>query len=85
MLSTVSVTSDRIFSAAEAKLKSLIVMTIFNNVLQLRIGEDKKFRSIIRSTRKVSRNYKQPGRETVRGPLIDIFLRIISRTNVISY
>ena len=38
MLSTVSVTSSRIFSDVEANLNSLIVMTIFNNVLQFRIG-----------------------------------------------
>ena len=62
MLSMVSVTSGRIFSDAEAKLTSLIGMTILNNGLQFRIGEDKIFRSIISAARNVSRNYKLPGR-----------------------
>ena len=65
MLSTVSVTSGRIFSAVEAKLTSLIGMTIFNNGLQFRIGEDKKFREMNSSVRNVSRDYTLPGRETV--------------------
>ena len=38
MLSTVSVTSGRILSYAEAKLILFIVMTILNNGVQLRIG-----------------------------------------------
>ena len=65
MLSTVSVTSDKIFSAAESKLTSLIGITIFNNGLQFRIGEDETFRAIISAARNVSRNYKLPGREKV--------------------
>ena len=60
MLSKVSVTLSRIFSDAEAKLTSLIGMTILNNGLQFRIGEDKIFRSIISAARNVSRNYKLP-------------------------
>ena len=71
MLSTVSVTSGRIFSAEEAKLISLIGITIFNNGLQFRIGEDKTFRAIISDSRNISSNYKLPGREIVRGPLLD--------------
>ena len=74
MLSTVSVTSGRIFYAAEAKLTSLIGMIIFNNGLQFRIGEDDKFRAMISTARNISRNYKLPGRKTVRGPLLDNFL-----------
>ena len=85
MLSTVSVTSGRIFSAVEAKLTSLIGITIFNNGLQFIIGEDKTFRAITSSVRNVSRDYNLPGRETVQGPLPGNFLRIISRTNVRSY
>ena len=77
MLSTVPVTSGRILSAAEAKLTSLIVIKIFNNGLKFRIGEDNTFRSMISTARNVSRNYKLPGREMVRGPLLDIFLIII--------
>ena len=65
MLSTVSVTSGRIFSAAEAKLNSLIGMTIFNNGIQFIIGEDETFRAMISAARNFSRNYKLPGRETV--------------------
>ena len=71
MLLMVTVTSGIIFSAAEAKITSLIGMNIFNNGLQLRIGEDETLRAIISATRNVSRNYKLPGREMVRGPLID--------------
>ena len=85
MLSTVSVTSGKIFSAAEAKLISLIGITIFNNGLQFRIGEEDKFRAMISADRKVSRDYKMPGRDTVKGRLLIIVLRIILRTNVISY
>ena len=71
MLSTVSVTSGIIFSAAEAKLTSLIGMIIFNNGIQFIIGEDETFRAMISTARNVSRDYKLPGRETVRGPLLD--------------
>ena len=71
MLSTVSVTSGIIFSAVEAKLTSLIGMTIFNNGLQFRIGEEETLRSIISAAINVSRDYKLPGREAVRGPLLD--------------
>ena len=62
MLSMVSVTSGRIFYAVEAKLTSLIGMTIFINGLQFRIGKDNKFRAIISATRNVSRYYKLSGR-----------------------
>ena len=71
MLSTLSVISGRIFSSAEDKLTSLIGMKIFNNGLHLRIGEEETCRKMIRAYRNVSRDYKLPGRETVRGPLID--------------
>ena len=47
MLSTVSVTSGRILYDVEAKLTSLIGMSIFNNGLQFIIGEEETFRSII--------------------------------------
>ena len=46
MLSKVSVTSVRIFSAAESKLTSLIAITIFNNGLQFRIGSEETFGDI---------------------------------------
>ena len=65
MLSKVSVTSGGIFYAAEAKLTSLIGMTIFNNGLQFRIGEEETFRAMIRAVINVSTDYKLPGRETV--------------------
>ena len=55
MLSTVSVTSGIIFSAAEAKPTSLIGMTIFNNGLLFRIGEYETFRAIVSATRNASR------------------------------
>ena len=71
MLSTMSFTTNIIFSSAEAKLTSLIEMIILNNVLQFRIGEDETFRTMISTARNVSRNCKLPGRETVRGPLLD--------------
>ena len=71
MLSTVSVTSGKIFSAAEDKLTSLIGMNIFNNGLKFRIGKDKTFSSIIGAARNVSRDYTLPGRETVRGTFLD--------------
>ena len=74
MLSMVSVTSGRIFSDAEAKIIALIGMTIFNNGLQFRMGEDETFREMIRAARNVSRDYNLPGRETVRGQLLDFFL-----------
>ena len=71
MLSTVSVNSGRICSAAESKLTSFIGMIIFKNGLQFRIGKYETFRATISAARNVSRNYKIPGRETVRGPLLD--------------
>ena len=74
MLSTVPVTSGRIFYAVVAKLISLIVMTIFNNGLQYIMGEEETFRAMIISARNISRYYKLPGRETVRGPFLDNFL-----------
>ena len=76
MLSTVSVTSaslGRILSAAEAKLTSLIGMTIFNNGIQFIIGEEDTFMAIISAVRKVPSYYKLPGGETVQGPLLDKF------------
>ena len=48
-------------------------MTIFNNSLQFRIGQDKKFREMISAARNVSTDYKLTGRETVQGPLLDFF------------
>ena len=35
------------------------------------MGEDKTFRAMLSAARKVSRNYKLPGKETVRGTLLD--------------
>ena len=67
----VSVTSDRIFSAAESKLTSLIGIIIFNNGLQFIIGEDETFRVISSAVRNVSRSYNLPGGEIMQGPLID--------------
>ena len=73
VLSTVSVTSGRIFSASESRLTLLIGMTIFNNGLQFRMGEEETFRAMIIATRNVSRDYKLPERDTVQGPLFDFF------------
>ena len=73
LLSTVSVTSGRIFYAAESKLTSLIGMNIFNNGLKFIIREEETSRAIIWAEINVSRYYKQPGRETVLGTLLDIF------------
>ena len=47
-------------------------MTIFNNGLQFKIGEEEIFRAMISADKNVSRYYKLPGRETVRGPFLDI-------------
>ena len=71
MLSTVSVTSGRIFYNAEAKLTSLIGIKMFNNGLQFRIGREETFRKMISAARKISGDYKLPGRDTVQGPLPD--------------
>ena len=46
-------------------------MTIFNNGLQFGIGDLETFKAIISAARNVSRDYKLPGRETVRGPFLD--------------
>ena len=46
-------------------------MTIFKNNLQFIIGEQETCRAIFSATRKVSRDYKLPGRETVRWVLLD--------------
>ena len=62
MLSTVSVTSGIIFSAEEAKITSLIGMTIFNNGLQFRIGEEDTFRTMISASMNVSSGYNLTGR-----------------------
>ena len=43
-----SVNSGKIFSAAESKLTSLIVMAIFNNDHQFIIGEEETLRAIIK-------------------------------------
>ena len=71
MLSTVPVTSGRIFSSVESKLNSFIGMNIFNNGLKFRVGEHETFKSMISAARNVSRKYKLPGRETVWGQLLD--------------
>ena len=71
MLSTVSVTSGIIFYDTEAKLTSLIVMTIFNNDLQFRIGEEETFKAMIITAINVSMDYKLPERETVQGTFLD--------------
>ena len=71
MLSMVSVNSGRIFSAAEYKPTSLIGMNIFNNGIKFRIGEEDTFREMISASINLSRYYKLPGREMVRGPLLD--------------
>ena len=76
MLSTVSVTSSRIISAAEAKLISLIGIYIFNNGPKFRMGEDETSKAMISTVRNVSMYYKLLGRETVRG---------LSITNLRSY
>ena len=65
MLSTVSVSSGIILSASESRLTSLNGMTIFNNGLQFRIGEDATFNANISADRNVSSDYKLLGRETV--------------------
>ena len=70
MLSKVSVTSGRILSSAEAKRTSLIVITIFNNGIQFRIGEEETLMEMISADIKASRYYKLPGREAVRGPFL---------------
>ena len=57
----------------EGKLTSLIGMTIFNNGIQFIIGVGGTFRAIIGASRNVSRDYKLPGRETLREPLLDKF------------
>ena len=62
MLSTVSVTSGRIFPAAEFKLISLILMTIFNNGIKFIIGGEEKFRAMLIAARNISRDCKLPGR-----------------------
>ena len=46
-------------------------MAIFKNGIQLRIWEDETFRAIISTARNVPRNYNLPGRETVRGLVLD--------------
>ena len=63
MLSTLSVTSVTegiIFSSVEAKLTSLIVMTIFKNGIIFRIGGEDTFRAIIRAARNFSKDYNLP-------------------------
>ena len=65
ILSILSVTSGIIFSVTEAKVTSLIGITIFNNDFQFIIGGKDTFRGIISAARNVSRDYKFPGRDTV--------------------
>ena len=67
MLSIVTITSGIIFSAAEVKPTPLMGMTIFNNGIKLKI------RAMISADRNISSDYKMPGRETVRGLLLDNF------------
>ena len=71
MLSTVSVTSGKIYITAESKLTSLIGMAIFNNGLQFRMGEDETLNEMISAVRNVLIYYKLLGRETVQGTLLD--------------
>ena len=75
MLSTVTVTSGRIISTSEYKLTSLIGMTIFNNGLQFRIGEEDTFREIISAVITVSIGYKLPGGRRCEGRLLIIFFQ----------
>ena len=84
-MSNFPATSVIIFSAAESKLTSLFGMVIFNNGLQCRVVEEDTLRAMISADRNVSRDYKQPGRETAQGMLLDKCLIIISRTNVNRY
>ena len=56
MLSLVSVTSGGIFSTAESKPTSLIGMTIFNNGIRFRIGEEETILAMISAARNVSRD-----------------------------
>ena len=70
-VSVTSVTSRRIFYTVESKLTSLIGMTIFNNVLQFRIGQEDTFRAMISAAINISRYYTLPGRDTVQEPLLD--------------
>ena len=58
MLSMVSVTS-------------LIGITIFNNDLRFRMGEDETFRAMMGTARNISKDYNMTERETMRGPLLD--------------
>ena len=85
MLSTVSVFTGRIFYDAEAKLTSLIGMTIFNNGIQFRTGEEETCMAMISAVRNVSRYHKVTGMKIVRGLFIHNFLIIISRTNLKGY
>ena len=71
IISTVSVTSGRIFSATEAKLTRFIGMNIFNNGLQFRIGEEDTFWEMVSAAINDPRDYNISGRETVQGPLLD--------------
>ena len=74
MLSKVSFTSvtlSKSFSYEESKLTSLIGITIFNNGPQFIMGEEETLRSMISAGRNVPRYHKLPGRETIRGLLLD--------------
>ena len=85
MLSTVSVTSGIIFSAAESKLTSLIGMTIFKNCLQFIIGKDETFRAIISAARNFQVITSCQGGRRFEGRCFIIVLRIISITNLRIY
>ena len=64
-LSVTSVTSGRICSAAKFKLTTLIVMTIFNNGIKFRIGDEETFRAMNSASGNVSKDKKLIGRKTV--------------------
>ena len=46
-------------------------MTISNNVIKFRMGEEETFRAMISTARNFSRYYNLPGRETVQGTFLD--------------
>ena len=85
LLSTVSATSGIIFSAVEAKLTSLIEMTIFNNYIQFIIGEEETSRAMLSAARKFQGITSCQGEIRCKGRCLISVLGIISRNSVISY
>ena len=68
-VSTVSQQST-MFQQSDAKMTVLMAMFIYQNAIPFRQAEDHAFQAMIMHARNISSDFKFPGREKIRGPLL---------------